>query len=313
MADPYVKSLKSPVVVFVNPLAGGGRTGDYLMRVHEIFEKEQVHADFVVTESAEDLEGRARTAVDKGCGLLLAMGGDGTFQALVNATYGSNIVLGMLPTGGGNDFASALGLPKNPMAAALGVLRGAPRHVDLLRARTEDGRDRLFVGGGGLGLDVEAARHASGAYRRVPGRLRYIVSAMRALREFTPIHVRAQFPGTDLPAMQGKVLLAGVLNTPTYGAGVRLAPEARMDDGWLTAAFLEDLTKLQILALLPRLLWTGELPKSHVKRTRARKVLMLTDRPCFFHGDGEILGPAPVEIEVLAKAAKVLAPVAIKT
>lgn len=278
------------------------------MRMHQIFEKEQVPAEFVVTESAEDLEGRARTAIDKGRGLLLAMGGDGTFQGLANAAYGSKVVLGLLPTGGGNDFAAALGLPRDPASAATAVLRGAPRPVDLLRARTEDGRDRLFVGGGGLGLDVDAARHASGKYRRLPGRLRYIISAMRALREFTPIHVRAQFPGADLPAMQGKVLLAGVLNAPTYGAGVRLAPEARMDDGAMTVAFLENLTRLQILSLLPRLLWTGELPRSHVRRTSARRVLLLTDRSCFFHGDGEILGPAPVEIEVVSKAALVLAP-----
>jgi diacylglycerol kinase (ATP) len=303
-----VISREFPAVVFVNPLAGGGRTGLHLLGVRQVFEREKIDAEFVITESSEDLELRARLAISGGRPLLLAMGGDGTFQGLVNAAFGSDVLLGVLPTGGGNDFAAALGLPKDPVAAAQAVLGGQPRSVDLLRARTEDGRDRLYAGGGGVGLDAEAAPHAAGKYRRVPGRLRYIVSALRALPGFTRLGVRAEFPGSELPPMEARALLAGVLNTPTCGAGLRLAPEARMDDGWLNTVFLKEMNALEVLALVPRLLWSGDLPSSRVKRARARKVRLLTDRPCFFQGDGEIFGPAPVEIEVMPRAARVLAP-----
>jgi diacylglycerol kinase (ATP) len=308
VVDLSVISREIPAVVFVNPLAGAGRAGSYLLRVREVFEAHKIPAEFLLTESAQDLESRARGAIADGRRLLLAMGGDGTFQGLANVACGSDILLGVLPAGGGNDFASALGLPKDPVAAARAVLRGQPRYVDLLRARMDDGCDRLYAGGGGVGLDVDAAQHAAGAYRRVPGRLRYIASALRALREFTPLRVRAEFPGSDLPAIEAKVLLAAVLNTPTYGAGLRLAPDAQIDDGWLDVAFVEDLSALQVLALLPRLWKSGHLPNSHVKRTRARRVRLLTDRRCFFHGDGEILGPAPVEIEVVPRAVRVLGP-----
>jgi diacylglycerol kinase (ATP) len=308
VADPYRTSRQFPAMVFVNPLAGGDRTGSYLLRVRRVFEMQEIDAEFVITESSEDLESRARTAIAAGRRLLLAMGGDGTFQGLANAAYASDVLLGLLPTGGGNDFAAALGLPRDPVAAAQAVLRGRPRCVDLLRVRTGDGRDRLYVGGGGVGLDADAAPHAAGKYRRLPGRLRYVASALQALRGFTPLSVRAEFPGSELPPMEAKVLLAGVLNTPTCGAGLRLAPDARMDDGWLDTVFVKDMSALEVLALLPRLMRSGDLPGSCVKRTRARKVRLVTDRPCFFHGDGEILGPAPVEIEVMPRAARVLAP-----
>jgi diacylglycerol kinase (ATP) len=308
VVDPYRTSPEFPAVVFVNPLAGGGRTGTYLLRIRRVFEALKIPAEFVLTESAENLESRARAAIADGHRFLLAMGGDGTFQGLANAAYGSDVLLGLLPTGGGNDFASSLGLPRDPVAAAHAILRGRPWWVDLLRARTADGRDRLYVGGGGLGLDAEAVAHAAGVYRRVPGRLRYIASALRALRGFTPVGVRAEFPGSDLPPMEARVLLAGVLNTPTYGAGLRLAPDAQMDDGWLNLAFVKDLSRVAVLALVPRLLIGGALPNSRVQRRRARKVRLLTDRPCFFHGDGEILGPAPVEVEVAPRAVRVLAP-----
>jgi diacylglycerol kinase (ATP) len=308
VADLSVISHEAPALVFVNPLAGAGRAGAYLLRVREVFDTQRIPAEFVLTESAADLESRARAAIADGQRLLLAMGGDGTFQGLANAAFGSGVLLGLLPAGGGNDFASALGLPKDPVAAARAVLRGKPRSVDLIRARMDGGRERLYAGGGGVGLDVDAVQHAAGIYRRLPGRLRYVASALRALRDFTPLHVRAEFPGSELPPIEAKVLLAAALNTPTYGAGLRLAPDAQIDDGWLDLAFVEDLRALQVLALLPRLLKSGNLPDSHVKRTRVRRARLSADRPCFFPGDGEILGPAPVEIEVLPGAVRVLGP-----
>jgi diacylglycerol kinase (ATP) len=98
------------------------------------------------------------------------------------------------------------------------------------------------------------------------------------------------------------------LNAPSYGAGLRVAPGARVDDGWLNLSFVKSLGTREVLGLLPRLLIGGNLPRAYLKQKQARKVLLRTDRPCFFHGDGEILGPAPVEIEVVPGAVKVLAP-----
>jgi diacylglycerol kinase (ATP) len=309
VADLSVGSSEFPALVLVNPVAGGGRTGNYLLQIHRVFEARKIAAEFVVTESLEDLEARARGAIDGGRRLVFAMGGDGTFQGLANAAYGSDAVLGLLPTGGGNDFAAALGLPKDFAAAVDAVLGGEPRRVDLVRARTGDGRERLYVGGGGVGLDAEAMAHAAGKYRRLPGRLRYIASGLQALRGFAALGVRAEFPDGELPPMEAEVLLAGVLNTPSYGAGLRLAPGAQLDDGWLDVVFVKDLSALEVLALLPRLVWSGDMPPSSMTRVRARRVRLTTDRPCFFHGDGEILGPAPVEIEVIRGAIRVLAPV----
>jgi diacylglycerol kinase (ATP) len=299
---------ESPALVFVNPLAGAGRAGKYLFRVRQAFGAEKIPAEFVLTESADDLESQARSAIACGRQFLLAMGGDGTLQGLANAAYGRDVLLGVLPAGGGNDFAAALGLPNDPVMAARAALNGQPRSVDLLRARTGDGRERLYVGGGGVGLDVDASRYAAEVYRRIPGRLRYVASALRAWRKFTPLGVRAEFPGSELPPVEASVLLAAVLNAPSYGAGLRVAPGARMDDGWLNLSLVKNMSTVEVLGLVPRLLKNGSLPESYLKQTTARRVGLSTDRLCFFHGDGEILGPAPVEIEVLPAAVKVLVP-----
>jgi YegS/Rv2252/BmrU family lipid kinase len=299
---------ESPVLVFVNSSAGGGRARSCLPPIRGLFESLDIQAQFVITKSAEELESLAREAISQGQRVLFAMGGDGTFQALANAAFETDALLGVLPVGGGNDFAAALGLHSDPVKAAEAVLRGIPRQVDLVRARTAEGRTRLYVGGGGVGLDAEAARYASGTYRRFPGRLRYIASALRALAGYVPLDVQIDFPGSALASVSAKALLAAVLNTPTYGAGLRLAPDARLDDGSLHVVLIEDLSALAVLKLLPRLARSGELRTAHVKRWRVQRLRVTTNRPSLFHGDGEILGQTPVEIEVVPRAIRVLAP-----
>lgn len=307
-SEPTLVSKDLPALVFVNPTAGRGRTHTYLPGIRDLFQSLNFSAQFVETGSASELESAARLAADQDHRLLLAMGGDGTFQALANGVFGRDVIIGILPTGGGNDFAAALGLPCDPVSAAQIILKSKPRSVDLVRVCTADGRTRLYAGGGGIGLDAEAALLAGGPYRRFPSRLRYIASALRALSKHLPLKVRLEFPCEDLVPVESVSLLAGVLNTPTYGAGLRMAPDARIDDGLLHVVLLEDLSALSVLRLLPRLIGSGELRTPRMKRWKVKSVRICADRPCLFHGDGEILGPAPVEIEVVPRAVQVLAP-----
>jgi len=295
-------------VVFVNPTAGRGRALSYLSRIQTAFDTASVASEFISIGDVKELESSVVAAIKAGKRFLFALGGDGTFQGLVNAAYSADVVLGVLPAGCGNDFAAGLNLPEDPVAAAEAVLRGQPKQVDLVRARAANGRVRLYLGGGGLGMDAEAARLAGGVFRRLPGRARYVASALRAYCGYSAIGVRAEFPESELPPVEAKALLAAVLNTPSYGAGIRLAPGARLDDGWLDAVIVEDLRLFEVLALLPRLLKSGELRTPRVKRMRVRAVKLSTDRPSLFHGDGEILGPTPVEIEIVPQAVRVLAP-----
>jgi diacylglycerol kinase (ATP) len=308
VADPLNVSREYPAVIFVNAQAGGGKAQRCLREIKSLLAARDFPCEFILTGSAEEMSSRVRVAISAGSRMLLAMGGDGTLQCLVNAAGGSEVALGIVPTGGGNDFAAALGLPKNPVHAVEAMLFAQPRYVDLLRARTADRREWLYVGGGGIGLDADAARYTSSSYASLPGRIRYIASALRALKEFKPLRVHAEFPGGSVPAMDGQVLLAGVLNTPSYGAGLRLAPDARIDDGLLNVLFVKNLSATEVVAAVARLLACGDLPSSYVTRASASRVRLTADRPCLFHGDGEILGPAPVEIEVVPRAIRVVAP-----
>jgi diacylglycerol kinase (ATP) len=295
-----------PAIVFVNPTAGRGRAKKHLQRVRGVFKGKRVSANFVETASREELQDRTRRAIAEGARLLIAMGGDGTVQALIQEALGHDVAVGVIPCGGGNDFAAALGIPLEPVAAAKLLLNGEVRAVDVARATTADGKAHIFLGGGGIGLDADTTRFANQHYVRWPGRMRYVASALHAYRHFQPMHVQVEFPETCMATQSDAIMIASVLNTPTYGSGIRFAPEARIDDGILDVVILEYLRFGQILGLLPRVLRNGEIRTGQLKRFRAPRVRLTPDRHCLFHGDGEIFGLAPVEIEVLRGAAKML-------
>src|SRR5260370_8469238 len=99
-------------------------------------------------KSAGELESSVQNVISQGQRVLFAMGGDGTFQALANAAFGAEALLGILPVGGGNDFAAALGLPDDPVKAAAAILRGNPRFVHLVKVRTAEGRPPFYTGAG---------------------------------------------------------------------------------------------------------------------------------------------------------------------
>jgi diacylglycerol kinase (ATP) len=303
-----IVSFKGPALIFVNPSAGGGKAIRLLPEIRRVFEQAGIPAEFVETSTASEMAARAKFAVAENRKLLVAMGGDGTLHELVNAVPGADVILGVIPVGGGNDFAAALNLPKDPLEAARAMLNGEPRWVDVVKTRTADGSERLYLGGGGAGLDAEAAQYAGTTFRQARGRRRYAASALAALWRFQPLKATVSFPESELQQVESNVLLAAVMNTPTYGAGLRLAPAAAPDDGWLDVVLVEELGWFEIIRVLPILLWRGELRTKRIKRMVAKNVRISTDRSCIFHGDGEVLGVAPVDISVVPRAVQILAP-----
>jgi diacylglycerol kinase (ATP) len=295
----------------VNPAAGGGHASDFLPSLQAFAKRSAWNVEFRTTLSAQDLCSQARSAAAAGYNRLLILGGDGTFQDLVNALAGfPDAILGILPAGGGNDLADSLGLPHHPMRSAELLQKARIRPMDAVRVKTSDGNERLYTGGGGVGLDAEAAYFASTTFRSLTGRLRYLLSAARALMEYRPVQVNVQLrSGDSAPSqIEAAVLLLAVLNTPSYGAGLRFAPAATTDDGLLNLVLIEDMSLFELLRALPRLLIWGEVRSPRIKRLTVKSLRIETRVPCLFHGDGEILGFTPVEIAVVPRAFRILCP-----
>jgi diacylglycerol kinase (ATP) len=303
-------SKQTPDLVLANPTAGGGLAREAFARLQKFARERNWNAEFRGAESSAELAQIAREEATRGRERIFALGGDGTFQLLLNAVAGdSQTSIGVLPAGGGNDFASALGLPMDAVRAAETILfDGQASLLDAAHVRTADGTERLYMGGGGVGLDAQAARYANGVFRKMRGRSRYLLSAVRALWEFEPLKVRLTLEDSAQSVIEAKALLLGVLNTPSYGSGLRLAPDANLQDGKLNLVIVEDLPPLEILRVLARSAMTGEVRSRYMQRYLVAKTRIETDRPCSFHGDGETIGQTPVEVRVVPNAARVWHP-----
>lgn len=271
--------------------------------VQDFFRKRGFPAEFVFAKNAEEFVQRAATAADAGFHAVVALGGDGAAHFLLRGAFGTSVPLGIIPAGSGNDIAMGLNIPLDPAAAAEALMRSTPRAVDVVRARLAGGVERVFIGAGGIGLDAEANQLATGRFRRLPGVARYIAGALAALVGAEPLHVTTEF---DDGRWEGEVLFAAVANAPTYGAGVAIAPEAKMDDGYLNLVLVGPLRWTRVLEAIPIVLRDGDLRWPEIRRVRTRRLTLRANRRAPFHGDGEILGEAPIEFEVLPGAVNVL-------
>jgi diacylglycerol kinase (ATP) len=292
-------------LILVNPASGGGAPLRARPVLEAFFRAQNFPADFRNTTSAENMRQLAAGAAAAGYGCVAALGGDGAFHFVLTGAFGTGAAIGCVPAGSGNDIAMGLGIPPDPIEAAYLLAHGTPRPVDVLRLNFAEEPAQIMIGAGGMGLDAEANQLATGKFRRIPGLLKYVIAALAAMTTSQPLRVTAEI---DDARWQGALLLAAIANAPTYGAGFKIAPAARMDDGWMDLTFVEDLSWARIFEALPVLLRNGDLRWPEIHRFRARRVRLSADRASPFHGDGEILGHAPVEIEVLPGAVRVIAP-----
>src|SRR5271156_4923388 len=277
--------LAHPLVI-VNPSAGHGRAARVRDAVESYWRQQGVTAKFCEPASREEVRQLSANAATQGHSCVVALGGDGTAHEVINGVGLTGPIVGILPAGGGNDLARALGIPLDPIEAAHALLHSQPRRIDLLRLTDARGRTCLYAGAGGAGIDAEAARLGNTRFRRVPGVARYVVAALAAFRQSRPLEVAVEADGI---AHHFRALLVAVANTPSYGSGVIIAPAARIDDGWMDLAIVVPLRWTQVLDGLLLALRNGDIRWPEMHRLRARKLRLATDRPAIFHGDGEVL------------------------
>jgi diacylglycerol kinase (ATP) len=286
----------------MNPVAGGGRTRRAAPAVADLLRKHGVLLELAESQSAADIRARAAHAAADGFRVVAVLGGDGALHHAVNGALGTGVDFAIFPAGNGNDAARGLGIPLDPIAAAHAFLRGRPRAADLLCARFASSETHYIISAGGLGLDGEAARLVATRFHRLPGAVRYVAAALWVLIGFEPAEMEVEW---DEGRWRGPLLLAAVANGPSYGAGLRIEPAARVDDGLLNLVLAAPMPRLRVLEAFPTLLRDGNLNWPEIRRIRSRHaVLRPLGRLSCFHGDGELPGDAPVEISVAPAAAR---------
>lgn len=285
--------------LIVNPAAGGGRAAAALPDVLAALKGHGVEYQVTFTESLEHARTLATEAAAAGA-IAVAFGGDGTVNAVAGALRDGIGVLGVLPGGNGNDFARAIGLPIDPVAACAALTAGEERALDLALADR-----RTFVGNASCGLDSEANRIANAA-TVIRGSALYTYAALRALASWRPATFTVELDGRS-ERLTGYTV--AVANSGTYGRGMELAPDALLDDGMLDVVMIGEMSKLRLLRALPKVFNGGHVDVPGVRIERACTVRVAADRPMSVYADGDPIATLPIEITTLPASIRVLVPV----
>ena len=293
------------VAVVANPTSGGGKGAKLIPRVSERLSSLGIEHAMFISRGPEDPERLARRAASDGAAVVVALGGDGQIGNCANGVLGTDAALAVVPAGSGNDFARTLGLdPKDPLSATAFLRQPQTRMIDVVRVRTPDG-ERRYVNVAGVGFDSEVNGLANETRFPLRGTPRYIYAVFVTLARFRPGNFRVNVDG-ERHDFSGMLIAVG--NAPSYGGGMRVTPEARLDDAILDICILKGLSRFAFIRAFPKVFKGTHVTHPAVQMMRGKEVRISADRPFDVYGDGERFGPLPATFTVEPGALRVVVP-----
>lgn len=286
------------VLVIFNPMARSERAARLRDRIQALDPRIIIVRP---TGGPGDAAALAAQAVEEGFRTVVAAGGDGTINEVVNGLAGSTVTLGLLPMGTMNVFASELGIPGNRLRRCWEIiLAGHCRPVDLARANRH-----CFIQLAGIGFDAQAVAGVNWQAKKNFGPLSYIISAAKVASRRPPL---LRIEREEGPPLEGSFVLVG--NGRYYGGPVAVFKQAVIDDGLLDVLVFKNLGYLDIIRYLQRIFMGTHLALRDVEyfQTRRMTVRSVTEEDVPFEADGELVGYAPVTFQIGQQQLRVLAP-----
>jgi diacylglycerol kinase (ATP) len=287
------------VAVLVNPTSGKGRGSRAAAVAIPHLEEAGLRVRRLQGRDVDEALDLARSATRDGADALVVVGGDGMVHLACQALAGSDLPLGVIPAGTGNDTARVLGIDrKDPRRAANAIVTGHLRSIDL--ADVAGTRVATVVA---TGFDAKVNERAN-QMTWPRGQMRYNIATVAELRVFDPIGFSLELDGQPYEV---DAMLVSVGNGPSYGGGLRICEGAEIDDGLLDVAIVKPVGKAELIRMYPRLFNGSHTKHRQFERHRVRTVSIAAP-DIVAYGDGERLGPLPVTITALPGALRVFAP-----
>jgi len=282
-------------VVILNPAAHSDRANRWRSRVESLARGCTVYA----TTRRGQAEMMARLAVGEGFKKIVAAGGDGTINEVVNGLAGSAATLGLLPIGTVNVFAMELGLPSHNLEMCWNIIQSEnTRLIDLPSAS-----GKYFVQLAGVGLDAQVVKETSAFLKRNFGPFSYLISAAQIAARRPP---RLFIESENSATKEGSLVLVG--NGRRYGGPFPFFKHAVIDDGLLDVVAFKQLGYLEIIKYLQEVFFSSDIRLPEVEYFQTRRLRVTSDQDVPVELDGELVGNCPVEFQMHERTLRVLAP-----
>lgn len=294
------------IVVILNPTSGRGRgeaKRNSLIRLMDSAAKassKQTNWEILQTSSRGDATRLAKVSANEGADVVAAAGGDGTCGEVVNGIAGTGATFGVIPVGTGNDFARTIGVYGSMETAVDILFSDHSRMVDLGRIG-----DHWFLNVAGCGFDAKVAERVNQGYRYLNDSMAYIAGVFQTLISFKSPHFKLTM---DSSTYESDGMLCTIANAPSYGGGMKVAPNARIDDGVLDICFLNKTGRFEFLRAFPRVFRGTHVTHPKVRMFRVKRGRVEATPPMPILVDGEVIGETPVDFEVVPRALKIKAP-----
>ncbi len=296
--------MMEPLLLVANPYAGGGRVEHILRAAERLLRARGVRYQVHRAAGFAALVEAAARGCEEGFPLVVAVGGDGTINAVVNGVLraGGKAVMGILPAGTANEFVRGLPIPRSAMRATMALMDGEPVAFDVAQAN-----GRYFANVFGIGFDARVAAGASRLRgRRIfRGRAVYFLASLLELvsgRE--PLEVEVE---TESDRFVGRVLLVAAVNGRMYGERVPSLPTPSLRDGLLDLYIVQDMRRMRSLNAAMKMLRRSPIPEILVQR--CREVTVRADREVDTHVDGNPTEPARhIRVQVVPRGIRILLP-----
>jgi diacylglycerol kinase (ATP) len=289
------------LVVVANPTAGRGKAGRRIGEVTTSLHALRIPHEIRVSESGPDLERLAREAAEGGAKIVAALGGDGTASLAANGILGTGAALAALPSGTGDDFAKAIGAGK--LHTAIELLAN-PKTVDLDVVEVTTGAERRhLVNIASAGFDSEVNETANTMTVRVGATGTYVVALLKTLSRFSPAAFAIQ---VDDERLELDAMLVEVGNGRWTGGGMKVLPNALMNDGVLDVCIVEALSKPAFLRAFPRVFVGRHTTHPSVRMLTGTRIQIEANRRIQVYADGERVGPLPAIFQVVPAALPVV-------
>lgn len=290
---------RARVLAIVNPAAGNGTGAKIAARLVTELADTGFSVDVVTTPGPGEAARLASGAVEDGYERVIAVGGDGTANEVANGLVGTDIALGLYPIGSGNDFARALGYPRKRSKVATFLRTARERRIDVGEVN-----GRVFLNAAGVGIDGHVAERVIASSRVVGPTLGYLVGSMVSIATYRPPEMRVRIDGVS---RTGKHLMVIAANGTHFGSGMRVAPDAKLDDGLLDIVVGGDLSRWSSLVALAKLYRGTHVDGRTILAFKATSLEVHFDSPQPMEADGEASRTSGVKIRVRPRALTVLA------